>query len=287
MIRFCKNKQSFWFASLSDLLFLHNRTKNLKNMLSKNKIKLIQSLNRKKERDETGLFLVEGNKMVDEAIRSKYSIETLVCTSQFLDQHTINQEGIKEIIETNVESIQRASLQQNPQDAIAIIQKPVTSEFQINPESKLYLALDFIQDPGNLGTIIRIADWFGIDTIVCSDNTVDVFNPKVVQATMGAIFRVNCQYTNLENFLSELQVKQVPIYGTFMEGKNIYNEKLTNNGIIVLGNEGNGISDPIAKLVSRKITIPTFSTRENKSESLNVAIATSICCSEFRRRNFA
>lgn len=256
-------------------------------MLSKNKIKLIQSLNRKKERDETGLFLVEGNKMVDEAIRSKYSIETLVCTSQFLDLHTINQEGIKEIIETNVESIQRASLQQNPQDAIAIIQKPVTSEFQINPESKLYLALDFIQDPGNLGTIIRIADWFGIDTIVCSDNTVDVFNPKVVQATMGAIFRVNCQYTNLENFLSELKVKQVPIYGTFMEGKNIYKEKLTNNGIIVLGNEGNGISDPIGKLVSQKIAIPTFSTREYKSESLNVAIATSICCSEFRRRNFA
>jgi len=255
-------------------------------MLSKNKIKLIQSLNRKKERDETGLFLVEGNKMVDESLLSTFCIETLVCTKQFLNDHSDAAEKVKEIIETDKESIQKASLLKNPQDAIAIIQKPICQEIQVNPEVKLYLALDFIQDPGNLGTIIRIANWFGIDTVICSENTVDVFNPKVVQATMGAIFRVDCKYTNLEYFLENMQSKQVPIYGTFMEGKNIYTESLARNGIIVMGNEGNGISEPISRRVSRKLTIPTFSNLENKSESLNVAIATSICCSEFRRRTY-
>lgn len=255
-------------------------------MLSKNKIKLIQSLNRKKDRDETGLFLVEGNKMVDESLLSTYDIETLVCTKQFLNDHPNAAEKAKEIIETDKESIQKASLLQNSQEAIAIVQKPFNQEINITPETKLYLALDFIQDPGNLGTIIRIANWFGIDAIICSENTVDVFNPKVVQATMGAIFRVNCHYTNLEHFLNNLQNKQVPIYGTFMEGKNIYTESLSGNGIIVMGNEGNGISESISNLVSHKLTIPTFSVLENKSESLNVAIATSICCSEFRRRTY-
>lgn len=255
-------------------------------MLSKTKIKLIQSLNRKKGRDETGLFLVEGNKMVDEALSSNYNIVTLVCTPEFLKEHPQANKKAKEIIETDKESIQRASLLQNPQEAIAVVQKQANQAIQINPEAKLYLALDFVQDPGNLGTIIRIADWFGIDTIICSENTVDVFNPKVVQATMGAIFRVNCLYTNLVSFL-EQSAQQVPVYGTFMDGSNLYTEKLTSNGIIVMGNEGNGISDLVGQLVSKKISIPTFSTQENKSESLNVAIATAICCSEFKRKRFA
>lgn len=256
-------------------------------MLSKTKIKLIQSLNRKKDRDETGLFLVEGNKMVDEALASNYNIISLVCTPEFLKEHPQANERANEIIETDNDSIQRASLLQNPQEAIAIVQKTIEPEFRINPEAKLYLALDFIQDPGNLGTIIRIADWFGIDTIICSENTVDVFNPKVVQATMGAIFRVNCHYTNLVSFLEKQSAERVPVYGTFMTGANLYTEKLTSNGIIVMGNEGNGISDSVGQLVSKKISIPTFSTQENKSESLNVAIATAICCSEFKRKRFA
>lgn len=253
-------------------------------MLSKNKIKLIQSLNRKKDRDESGLFLVEGNKMVEEALRSEYKIETLVCTAQFADQHPEIRSKAKEIIEADRDSIQKASLLQNPQEALAIVMQPELNTPELNLNSELCLALDFIQDPGNLGTILRIADWFGINTVICSENTVDVFNPKVVQASMGAIFRIKTSYTNLESILSEASKTQIPVYGTFMDGNNIYTEMLTRNGIIVLGNEGNGISDQIAQLVNRRISIPTFSTNPNKAESLNVAIAASICCSEFRRR---
>lgn len=253
-------------------------------MLSKNKIKLIQSLNRKKDRDESGLFLVEGNKMVEEALRSEYQIETLVCTAQFADQHPEIQSKAKEIIETDKDLIQKASLLQNPQEALAIIMQPEIGIPELNLSTDLCLALDFIQDPGNLGTILRIADWFGIDTVICSENTVDAYNPKVVQASMGAIFRIKTLYSNLESFLLETSEKQIPVYGTFMDGNNIYTESLTRNGIVVLGNEGNGISESISRLVTRRIAIPTFSTNPNKAESLNVAIAASICCSEFRRR---
>lgn len=253
-------------------------------MLSKSKIKLIQSLNRKKGRDDSGLFLVEGNKLVDEALQSDFDIETLICTQHFLEKYPASSQKAREIIETDKESIHRTSLLQNPQDSLALVRKPAISSYQINSQSKLHLALDFIQDPGNLGTIIRIADWFGIETVICSENTADIFNPKVVQATMGAIFRVNCYYTNLETCLTTKKNNNVPIYGTFMDGENIYTEELTENGIIVMGNEGNGISEPISKLVSKRLTIPTFSPKSNKSESLNVAIATSICCSEFLRR---
>ncbi len=253
-------------------------------MLSKNKIKLIQSLNRKKDRDESGLFLAEGNKMAEEALRSDYSIETLVCTAQFASQHPEIHHRVSELIEADKELIQKASLLQNPQEALAIIRQPVIERPNLAPDTELYLALDFIQDPGNLGTILRIADWFGIGTIICSENTVDVFNPKVVQASMGAIFRIKTVYINLENLLFETLKSQVPVYGTFMNGNNIYTEPLTSNGIVVLGNEGNGISDQISNLVTHKLTIPTFSTNASKSESLNVAIAASICCSEFRRR---
>lgn len=253
-------------------------------MLSKNKIKLIQSLNRKKDRDESGLFLVEGNKMVEEALRSEYQIETLVCTTLFANQHPEIQSRANEIIETDRDSIQKASLLQNSQEALAIVMQPEPNTPELNLNTELCLALDFIQDPGNLGTILRIADWFGINTIICSENTVDVFNPKVVQASMGAIFRIKTRYTDLEKFLTQAKSSRIPVYGTFMDGNNIYTEPLTRNGIVVLGNEGNGISESIGRLVTRRIAIPTFSTNSNKAESLNVAIAASICCSEFKRR---
>lgn len=253
-------------------------------MLSKNKIKLIQSLNRKKDRDESSLFLVEGNKMVEEALRSEFTIETVVCTPQFADLHPEMRLKAKEIIEADRDSIQKASLLQNPQEALAILVQPAIEIPELNLSAELCLALDFIQDPGNLGTILRIADWFGINTVICSENTVDAFNPKVVQASMGAIFRIKTLYTVLESFLSEATTNQVQVYGTFMDGNNIYTEPLSRNGIIVLGNEGNGISDQISKLVTQRIAIPTFSTNANKGESLNVAIAAAICCSEFRRR---
>ncbi len=253
-------------------------------MLSKNKIKLIQSLNRKKNRDETGLFLVEGNKMVEEALRSDFRIETIICTSEFQQSHPEIRLRANEFIEADTESIQKASLLINPQDSMALIRKPDNLPDELELKTNLVLALDFIQDPGNLGTILRIADWFGIQTIICSTNTVDVFNPKVVQASMGAIFRVRTQYTNLNDCFDKAKKEQIPIYGTFLEGKNIYKETLTPNGILVLGNEGNGISESTSRFVTHKLLIPSFSSNENKSESLNVAIATSICCSEFKRR---
>lgn len=253
-------------------------------MLSKNKIKLIQSLNRKKNRDELGVFLVEGNKMVEEAIRSSFKIELLVCTSDFANQHPeVNNTGI-ELIITDSESISKASLLQNPQDALAIVCQPKNGFSELILEKELCLALDFIQDPGNLGTILRIADWYGIIHIVCSETTVDVFNPKVVQASMGAIFRVKTTITDLPSFIKNSVESGIPVYGTFLEGQNIYKQLLSPSGIIVLGNEGNGISDPISQLVTNKLVIPSFSTHKNKPESLNVAIAAAICCSEFRRR---
>lgn len=254
-------------------------------MLSKNKIKLIQSLGRKKQRDETGLFLVEGNKMVEEALRSDFTVETLIGTSGFLSRQPDIQQQVGEVIETDSESIQRASLLQNPQDALAVIKQPANSRPKFDPGKDLALVLDFIQDPGNLGTIFRIADWFGIRTIVCSENTVDAFNPKVVQASMGAIFRINTWYTKLPAFFEELTQAGVPVYGTFLEGDNIYSQNLSPNGLIIMGNEGNGISKEIEKFVTQKLLIPTFSTLPNKPESLNVAIATAICCSEFKRRS--
>ena len=253
-------------------------------MLSKNKIKLIQSLNRKKTRDESGFFLIEGNKMVEEAIRSEFEIELLVCTSEFANQHTGIGKRVKELIETDSESISKASLLQNPQNAMAIVGQPKLASPEINLKDELCLALDFIQDPGNLGTILRVADWYGINHIICSENTVDVFNPKVVQASMGAIFRINVWITELSGFIKNTAINEIPVYGTFLEGKNIYQQTLSSNGIIVLGNEGNGISDPISRLITQKLYIPCFSTSENKPESLNVAIAAAICCSEFRRR---
>ena len=186
-------------------------------MLSKNKIKLIQSLNRKKERDELGVFLVEGNKMVEEAIRSGFQIELLVCTPGFAAQHPEINTQATELIETDSESLSKASLLQNPQDALAIVCQPRNVDPKINLKDELCLALDFIQDPGNLGTILRIADWYGMNTIVCSENTVDVFNPKVVQASMGAIFRVKTFITDLSFFIKTSVESGIPVYGTFLE----------------------------------------------------------------------
>lgn len=253
-------------------------------MLSKNKIKFIQSLNRKKNRDESGIFLVEGNKMVEEAMRSGFNIELMVCTAAFADQHRQITSQVSELIITDSESISKASLLQNPQEALAIVSQPPADLPEINLEKELCLALDFIQDPGNLGTILRIADWYGINHVVCSENTVDLFNPKVVQASMGAIFRVKTAVTDLESFIQTSIDKSIPVYGTFLEGQNIYQQTLSPHGIVVLGNEGNGISGPISRLVTHKLLIPSFSSHANKPESLNVAIAAAICCSEFRRR---
>lgn len=253
-------------------------------MLSRSQIKLIQSLNRKKKRDETGLFLIEGTKMVEEALVSGFRIESLISTPAFKQKHYEKARATFDWIESDRDTIRKASLQQHSQDALAIVSIPRPQAKPVNPAHELYLVLDFIQDPGNMGTILRVADWFGIKTVVCSENTVDCYNPKVVQASMGAIFRVNTVYTDLVNFIPECTGPDVPVYGTFLDGQNIYTGELTPNGLVVLGNEGNGISAAVARLVTRKLFIPRFSDAGNQPESLNVAIATAICCSEFKRR---
>ena len=250
-------------------------------MLSKTKIKWINSLERKKNRDEEGLFVAEGTKIVADLL------PLLKCRFLAVLQNEYNDEfrhSADEIEVVSSEEYKKITLQKSPQGVLAVFEKP---DYKINISEilpNLNLVLSDIQDPGNLGTIIRIADWFGIKDVFCSLYTADAFGPKAVQATMGAIGRVRVHYVDLAVFLKELKGR-IPIYGTFMNGKNIYNESLSNNGIIVMGNEGSGISDEILPFINQKLMITGFPENTPASESLNVGVATAIVISEFRRRN--
>ena len=248
-------------------------------MLSKNKIKFIRSLEKKKFRNESGCFLSEGNKLVAD-ILPFFECELLIARSSWLA--TQGDIHAKELIVVEEEDIRKASLLKNPQDVIAVFRQP---EYVLDVDSlndKLNLVVDGVQDPGNLGTIIRIADWFGISDVICSIDSVDVYNPKVIQATMGGIARVRIHYTELAELLS--LKREIPVYGTFLEGDTIYTKELSPVGFIVMGNEGNGISPAVESLITDKLYIPDFSEEECSTESLNVAVATAIVCSEFRRR---
>ncbi len=248
--------------------------------LSKSKIKYIQSLKEKKFRNEHGTFVVEGYKMLTEVI-GKFKCQLLIGNSSFLS--TIKKDTIEEIIIVNEDELAKASFQKTPQQALGVFYQPQYSIDNENIDKKLSLLLDGIQDPGNMGTIVRLADWYGIENIFCSKDTADIYNPKTVQATMGALARVKIHYTDLAVFLDEN--KGIPVYGTFLDGNNIYGQKLSPNGFIVMGNEGNGIRPDIAKRVNRKLLIPNYPPGRETSESLNVAIATAIICAEFRRRS--
>ena len=250
-------------------------------MLGKNKIKFIQSLKIKKIREQEKLFLIEGDKIVLEAIDSKQDIRLLCATESFMED--IDELGIGESICVTEQELQKASLMQSPQNALAVVEMPQLS-FDISfIQGKLSLALDFVQDPGNLGTIIRLADWFGIRHLLCSENTVDCYNPKTIQASMGSIFRVDIHYLSIPQALDEACQCSIPVYGTFLEGESIYDHPLSESGILVMGNEGNGISVEVAERIPQRLLIPPFN--QKSSESLNVATAAAICCSEFRRRN--
>lgn len=250
-------------------------------MLSKAKIKYIRSLERKKFRNECQAFVAEGNKLVADMLPA-FTCNLLLAKSSWMA--TQGDIPAKELLVAEEEDIRKASFLKNPQDVLAVFQCPKWSLTEVNPASSLILALDGIQDPGNLGTIIRLADWFGIEHIVCSLDTVDVFSPKVVQATMGALAHVKVHYTDLESYLKEQIEKDVPLFGTFLDGENMYTKELTNNGIIVMGNEGNGISNEIRQRINRRILIPNYPAGCETSESLNVAVATAVVCAEFRRR---
>lgn len=247
--------------------------------LSKNKLKYIRSLKEKKYRSEYGTFVAEGNKLVCDLL-PHLKCQMLVATSSFLA--TADTSNIDEVIEVNEGQLAQASFLQNPQQALGVFFQPKTENTE-NIEDQLVLALDGIQDPGNMGTIVRLADWYGIKNIYCSDDTVDIYNPKVVQATMGALARVNIHYSDLIDFLNKN--KNIPVYGTFLDGKNMYEQELTRHGIVVMGNEGNGIRPETERLITEKLYIPNYPMGRQTSESLNVAVATAVICAEFRRRS--
>ncbi len=244
-------------------------------MISKNQLKYIRQLEQKKYRRREGLFVAEGTKVVGDLLQ-RYRPEAVFATADWQAPA-----GIKPQLVTDDE-LRRISFLQHPQQVLALFPLPTINSKLSTINSTLSLALDGVQDPGNLGTIIRIADWFGISTIICSEDTVDAWNPKVVQATMGSIARVNIIYNNLPDFLDSLPA-DFPVYGTFLDGDNIYTQELTHEGLIIMGNEGNGISDAVRAKVNRRLLIPDFHQGET-ADSLNVAIATAITCSEFRRR---
>lgn len=247
-------------------------------MISKNKIKYIRSLELKKNRNKEGKFVAEGFKVVDDLLALQPA-DLIVATQEWLHgKHLADQ---TEVIEVTEEELKKVSFLQHPQQVLAVFRQAQDGDFSINTQ-ELSLALDGVQDPGNLGTIIRIADWFGITHIYCSQDTADVYNPKVVQATMGSIARVKVEYGNLLALVESLPA-DVPVYGTLLDGNNIYQQQLENRGLIVMGNEGKGISPALAKKVNRRLLIPNFPEGRATADSLNVAIATAITCSEFRR----
>jgi TrmH family RNA methyltransferase len=252
-------------------------------MISKRRYKDLSALQIKKVRTENKLFLVEGEKIVDELLRTELSIHTLFATSAWIDSHKNLSKKCREIVEASTDELKKISSFKTPNKVIAIVDMPEQVLKIANLKEKLALVLDEIQDPGNLGTIIRLCDWFGINHVICSDSTVDVYNPKVVQASMGSIFRVNILYTELGDWLKEYKkLFSYPVYGAFLKGENIYNRPLSSEGLIILGNESKGISAEIEKYISEKLLIPRFNS--SGAESLNVSVAASIICSEFRRR---
>ena len=246
--------------------------------ISNNEIKRVKSLQQKKFRDESGLFIVEGEKMVQEAVDSPFEVQDIYRKD-----------------EIGADCMSRISALSSPSPVLAVVRKPEDSVIDDSKQllpliagGGLFLALDAIRDPGNLGTILRIADWFGIDAVFASKDTVDVFNPKVVQATMGAIFRVKMHYVDLPPLFELVREAEGKIFGTFLDGKNMYERDLDSGkehpSVIIIGNEANGISDEVAALVSDRLYIPPYPQDSPGSESLNAAIATAITVAEFRRR---
>jgi len=247
-------------------------------MLSKAKIKQVRLLEKKKYRDEYKLFVAEGNKLVSDMIPF-FECEWMIARTSWIA--TQGNLPAKELIVAGEDDIRKVSLLKNPQDVLAVFRHPSCTIEEVNPAEGLVLALDGIQDPGNLGTMIRLADWFGIEHVVCSPDTADVFGPKAVQATMGALTRVKIHYTSLEDFL----IKQnAPLYGAFLDGNSIYEEQLSSNGIIIIGNEGNGIRPSVELLINKRLYIPAYPPTHKNAESLNAAIAAAIICAEFRRQ---
>jgi TrmH family RNA methyltransferase len=255
-------------------------------MISKNTKKFIISLQKKKIREQEGLFLIEGDKLVKEFLKTGRQVKTLIAKPEFISSLPV---GLKElandIYEVSYEELKSLSSLKTPHNALAVIPIPQLDPDVFSVLGDTVVALDCVQDPGNLGTIIRAAGWFGIKNLVCSTDCVDVYNPKVIQASMGAILHVNVYYTDLKQLFVRAKERRIPIFGTLLEGESIYTHNPGKKGIILLGNESKGISDELMPFVNEKIMIPKFSQAGQGIDSLNVGMAASIVFSEFLRKS--
>ena len=243
--------------------------------MTKSDIQLIRSLADKKGRAEAGLFLAEGEKLVEEMLASALEVERVLAVGEAAER--FSGEAI------TAQQMARISALKTPTEVVALVRIPRHELSVERLGDRLSLMLDGVQDPGNMGTILRLADWFGIREVICSPQSADCFNPKVVQATMGAIARVRVHYQPLVPLLKTVTAKGIPVYGTFLDGRNIYEARCSARGVIVMGNEGRGISEEVARCVTDRLYIPPYPTGKPSSESLNVAVATAIVCAEFRR----
>ncbi|MCX6282489.1 MAG: RNA methyltransferase [Bacteroidetes bacterium] len=267
-------------------------------MLTNNQVKHINALKIKKYRDEYKEFIAEGSTLVTDLIRSSYEIAAVYAETQWITNNLelIRQRNVP-VYEADPRDIERITSLTNPSSVLAIVRIP--QEVDLSPATmenvaleqifpllfnELSLMLEGISDPGNFGTMLRIADWFGIRNLFCSENCVEVYNPKVVQASMGSVARVNVVYTELAGFLKKLNGR-LPVYGTFLQGESIYTKHLAEHGIIIIGSEAHGISEKLAAFVTGQLFIPSFgSTGNGKAESLNAAVAAAVVIAEFRRR---
>lgn len=243
--------------------------------MTKAEIQFVRSLSDKRVRDAERLFIAEGDKLIGEILQSGWRVRNLYALEGHFDGRA---ERVSE------KEMERISQLKTASTSLAVVEQPCHMAAKSAPATALSLALDGVQNPGNLGTIIRLADWFGVEDIYCSEDTADCFNPKVVQATMGAILRVRVHYLPLADFLRCTRESGVEVYGTMLDGQNIYDVELAPTGVIVMGNEGRGVSRECAASFSQRLLIPAYSVAGQGSESLNVAMATGIVCAEFRRR---
>jgi len=252
-------------------------------MITKQNIELVRSLAQKKGRDETGLFVAEGGKIIFDLLKTRLKLSTLYFTAE--DAALLkNFPEPEKTIQISSKEMERISAFKTPSNLLALFEIPAYQEVELPSFEGLSLVLDGIQDPGNLGTIVRTADWFGIRNIYCSPECADIYNPKCVQSTMGALARVKIHYTKLTELTRKAHDQQIPVYGTFMEGENLFKTALGPTAMIVMGSEGKGISPELAPYLTKKISIPAFPAGKNELESLNVAISAAIVCAEFRRR---
>jgi TrmH family RNA methyltransferase len=253
-------------------------------MITKARLNFILSLQKRKTREEEKLYVVEGDKLVKEFLEARVKIQMLVAKPEFLNSlPLVLKQGVGEFIQASYDELKKVSSLKTPHNALAVISMP---EKKINTESLkkgLSVAIECIQDPGNLGTVIRSAAWFGIKNIYCSSDSVDAFNPKVIQATMGAILHVNVFYTDLHALFEKAAENSIRIFGALLEGQSVYSCKISNNGIILLGNESRGISEDLQPFITDRIMIPRSDRTGPGIDSLNVAMAASVIFSEFTR----